>query len=167
MSKLLIPKHAMQSMAAAQAISRSSVHRMDSDDFITPKEVQRQIDALNDYILLRRTEEPDYQLPQPSGWRLTVLVLTIPEKSDGGVIVIDDAKEARSLASPQGVLLSMGPQAYKDPNRFSEPWHKIGDRIQFVKYDATMFQLANGQRLGTLNDTQPVATIDRGWGVPQ
>ena len=140
---------------------------MDSDDFISPVEVQEQLHKLQKYIDTRREEDSLYQLPVPSGWRLMVLVLTIPEKSAGGVIVLDDAKEARSLASPQGVLLALGSQAYKDPDRFKEPWHAVGDRIQFVKYDATMFQLANGQRLGTLNDTQPVATIDAGWGVPE
>lgn len=172
MSGLLLPRHQMAShmkaknAAAAENIKKTSVHRLDSDDFITPIEVLNQIDMLQAYIELRREEELDYSLPHPTGWKLMVLVLTIPEKSTGGVIIVDDAKEARSLASPQGVVVAMGSQTYNDPDRFDEPWVAVGDRITYIKYDASMFQIANGQRLGFLNDTQPVSVIDNGWEIP-
>ncbi len=84
-----------------------------------------------------------------------------------GIIIVEDAKEARALSSPQGIVIAMGDDTYSDPERFSEPWVKVGDRISFVKYDATMFQIANGQRLGFMNDTQPIATIDKDWSIPQ
>jgi co-chaperonin GroES (HSP10) len=178
MSGLLLPKTTIAQMrkqaeeATAQNIKASAIHRMDSDDFIDPAGVAQQLAQLRAYIDARRAEEPNYHLPKPSGWRLQVLMLTIPETSAGGIIVVDDAREQRSMASPQGVILSMGPACYSDPKRFTvngvlTPWHKVGDRIQFVKYDAQMFQIANGQRLGILTDTQPVATIDEGWEVPQ
>jgi len=174
MTGLLLPKHMMakrvqdRDAATAKSIASTAVHRMDSDDFLTPGDVLTQLSDLDDYIMARRETEEHYELPRPSGWKLMVLVLTIPEQSAGGVIVIDDAKEARALSSPQGVLLAMGPGAYTDADRFSidgvlTPWHEVGDRLTFVKYDASMFQLANGQRLGFLNDTQPISTIDKGW----
>lgn len=177
MSGLLLPKSTIAQMrkasddAAAQNIKATAIHRMDSDDFIDPAGVRLQLDQLFAYVAARREEQPDYHLPKPSGWRLQVLMLTIPETSSGGVIVVDEAREQRSMASPQGVILAMGPACYSDPKRFTVdgkimPWHKVGDRIQFVKYDAQMFQIANGQRLGILTDTQPVATIDEGWNVP-
>ena len=161
---LLMPKSAL---AAATAIQKTKVHRIDSDDWATKSDVQQQLDQLNGYLTERRVEEADYALPSAVGWKLMVLMVTIPEKSAGGVIVVDDAREQRSLASPQGVVLDVGPQAFKDPSRFDEPWVRVGDRISFVKYDATMFQLGNGQRLGFLNDTQPVSVIDKGWTIPR
>jgi co-chaperonin GroES (HSP10) len=164
MSKgLLLPK----SVAVATAIAKTARHRMDSDDWATPKDVEEQLKQLQEYIDLRREDDPSYRLPIPTGWKVMMLMLTIPEKSAGGVIVIDDAKEARSLSSPQGVVLAIGDQAYQDPQRFSAPWLRIGDRITVVKYDASMFQLANGQRLGFVNDTQPISVIDSGWEVPK
>jgi len=173
MSSLLVPKHYQQQASAATNIAKSSVHRMDSDDFLTPKDVAEQLAQLQSYITQRREETADenYHLPAPSGWKLMILMLTIPEKSAGGIIVMDDAKEQRSLSSPQGVVLAMGPAAYTDRERFSVngelvAWHEVGDRITLIKYDASMFQIANGQRLGFLNDTQPIATIDKGWAVP-
>lgn len=153
-------------MVGGNSIGKSSVHRIDSDDWATKKDVLAQLDQLNDYINERRQEEEDYSLPMAIGWKLMILMITIPEKSAGGVIVVDDAREQRSLASPQGVVLDIGPQAFNDPARFDVPWVEVGDRITLVKYDATMFQLGNGQRLGFLNDTQPVSLIDRGWEVP-
>lgn len=158
-----MPKH---QIAAATAVGKSSVHRMDSDDWATKTDVQAQLDQLNEYLQERRGTEGDYQLPSAIGWKLMVLMVTIPEKSAGGVIVVDDAREQRSLASPQGVVLDVGPQAFNDPSRFDGAWVEVGDRITFVKYDANMFQLGNGQRLGFLNDTQPVSLIDRGWEIP-
>lgn len=174
MTGLLLPKRMQgtpqRATSGGEAIGKSSVHRMDSDDFVTRDNVTEQLEQLKAYVAERREEEPDYTLPKPSGWKLMVLMLTIPETSAGGVIVVDDAKEARALASPQGVILDMGPAAYSDPDRFMvdgvlTPWHDIGDRITITKYDAGMFQIANGQRLGFINDTQPIATIDKGWAL--
>ena len=167
-----MPKHVAQNVAAAKAIKDTAVHRMDSDDFVSPDDVREQLAQLQEYINLRRQEEPEYNLPQPTGWKVCVLMLTIPEKSAGGVFVVDDAKEQRALASPQGVVLAVGPGAYQDTDRFGDgdgnisPWVRVGDRITLVKYDASMFQIANGQRLGFINDTQPIAVIEKGWEVP-
>lgn len=182
MTGLLLPRHQMAAVqrqkasvkdeAAASAIgSRSTNAMLASDDFVSVADVKDQLLKLAEYVTFRREEQPDYILPQPSGWKLMLLILTIPDETAGGLILIDDSKEAKSLASPQGVILAMGPAAYSDRGRFSvdgflTPWHKAGDRISFVRYDAAMFQLSNGQRLGFLNDTQPVACIDKGWTIP-
>ena len=177
MTELLLPKHVASARrtqmetSAAQSISRSTVHRIDSDDFVTRREIEGQLKKLEDYITLRRQEEPEYHLPRPMGWKLMVLMMTIPDESAGGVIIIDETKEARAVASPQGIVLDVGCAAYSDPARFSvhgelTPWCAVGDRITMIKYDASLFQIANGQRLGFLNDTQPISCIDRGWKVP-
>lgn len=169
----------MAAVADAISVNRhANTYRYDSDDFVTPEECQRQLDELQAYIDARREHEqakglkkPLYALPRPLGWKLTVLVLTVPKQSEGGVIFTDDNQEAKTLSSPQGVVLALGASAYSDPGRFTvegqvRPWVKVGDRISFVKYDASMFQLANGQRLGQLSDTQPALVIDEGWKVP-
>jgi hypothetical protein len=158
-----------QEARVADSIASTSKHRYDSDDFVTKTDVREQLEKLAKYIAERREAEPDYDLPRPSGWKLMALALTIPDKV-GSLYVIDESKEARSLATPQGVILAMGPAAYTDKERFGDPlqpWHIVGDRITWVKYDATMFQLANGQRLAFLTDTQPLSCIDAGWVVAE
>jgi co-chaperonin GroES (HSP10) len=157
--------------SVADNIQRSSINNLTSDDFVTVKEVERQLVELADYIRDRREAEPEYCLPHPAGWRVSVLMLTVPEVTEGGVHIVDDMREARGMASPQGVVLAVGAAAFQDRARFTvdgvlSPWMKAGDRVIWKKYDVTTFQIGNGQRIGFMNDTQAVATIDSGWNLP-
>lgn len=170
MTDLLLPPHLRAAVHKQAAAKRQSVNAIVSDDFATPADVKAQLDQLAAYVRERREVQPNYHLPKPSGWRISVLMLTIPDTTEGGVLMVEGDRDARAVASPQGVILAMGPNAYSDPVRFSvngvlTPWHAVGDRIQFVKYDAQPFQLPNGQRLGVLTDTQPVSLLDSGWEV--
>lgn len=160
-----------QQSAVADSIQRSSINQLTSDDFVTVKEVERQLIELREYIDDRRQVEPEYRLPHPAGWRVSVLMLTVPEVTDGGVHIVDEMREARGMASPQGIVLALGAGAFQDRSRFVingelVPWLHVGDRVIWKKYDVTTFQIGNGQRLGFMNDTQAVATIDNGWIVP-
>lgn len=175
---LVLPKHvhdrlqAQKQAAVADSMQRTALNPLSSDDFVTTKSVRQQLDELAAYVAARRGTDAGYVLPTPSGWRLLVLMLTIPQVTDGGMHLVDDTLEARSMSSPQGVVLSVGPAAYRDRSRFAwdgalEPWVEVGDRIIWKRYDLSTFQIANGQRLGFLNDTQPVAVLDHGWDVPE
>jgi co-chaperonin GroES (HSP10) len=178
MSGLIVPRHIATSArrqksetAAANSIQSSSVNILSSDDFVTRDQAKAQIDELRAYIEGRRAEDPHYALPRPIGWRVSVLMLTIPEKTQGGVHLVDENREARALSSPQGIVLSLAEGAFKDPARFMvdgeiHPWIKVGDRVLWKKYDVTMFQLGNGQRLGFMNDTQAYGVIDHDWETP-
>jgi hypothetical protein len=153
--------------AAANNIAGSRTYELQSDEFVTPRNVMDQLMQLADYVRERRAGER-YALPRPSGWKLMVLMLTLPEETKGGIALVDDAREQRAVTSPQGVVLAMGEACYTDPDRFTlngrlTAWHRPGQRITWVKYDAHLFKLANGQILGFLTDTQPVALIDDGW----
>jgi co-chaperonin GroES (HSP10) len=170
-TRQLVADKKRREAAIAASMSAGTTNALMSDDFASKDDVTRQLLQLQEYLDSRREQDPAYHLPKPSGWRIQVLMLTIPETTSGGLHVIDENREARSMASPQGVILAIGPGAYRDPARFEvngvlTPWHAVGDRIQFVKYDAQPFQLPNGQRLGILTDTQPVALLDSGWEVP-
>jgi co-chaperonin GroES (HSP10) len=161
---LILPKHVAAKLRTQTAPAAARVggfesaqkHALDTDDFIEPEEVGEQV---------RRYLAYDGVVPRPVGWRVAVLVLTIPEKSAGGVILVDDSREARSLASPQGVVVGVGETAYKDPARFPEnrPWVKVGDRVLFQKYGGRMFQLRTGQHVAILNDTEFAGVVDSGW----
>lgn len=58
---LLLPKGTAQAVmadrqkaAVADSIQKSSINHLTSDDFVTEKEVSRQLIELTDYILARR-----------------------------------------------------------------------------------------------------------------
>lgn len=176
---MILPEHVARGLAMKQAkeqaiagsIQRSATNSLSSDDFVSRKQVHEQLGELAAYIAGRRQTEPEYTIPQPVGWRVSLLMLTIPEMTDGGLVMVDETREARSVASPQGVVLSIGPNAYTDKARFTlngelTPWIRVGQRIVWKKYDVTMFQLANGQRIAFMNDTQAIGLIDDGWQVP-
>jgi len=109
------------------------------DDFLSRQDIIRQI-----------VEMPD-NYPMPMGFRVSVLMLTVPEKV-GSIVVIDSTRDAQAMASPQGIVVGVGPDAYKDKRFPSGPWCKVGDRVVFQKYAGRLFQLANGQHLSALND---------------
>jgi co-chaperonin GroES (HSP10) len=178
-SKLMLPRHVAEEMkrarsqheAVANSIQKSSMNILNSDDFVTRDQARAQLNELTDYITERRREDPEYTLPRPIGWRVSVLMLTIPETTQGGLVLVDDNREARALSSPQGIVLNLAEAAFRDPSRFTvdglvKPWIAVGDRVLWKKYDVTMFQLGNGQRLGFMNDTQAYGVIDRGWETP-
>jgi len=164
---LLLPRHVAAARAKEKAAApariggferpQNSARRVDTDDFISDGDVIDQIAQIPD----------DRPLPKPVGWRLMLLVLSAPETSEGGVIMVDDHREAKSLSSPQGVVLAMGDAAFKDPGRFDSPWCSVGDRVLFQKYGGRMFQLRSGQHLVFLNDTEIVGVVDGGWIDPE
>ena len=77
-----------------------------------------------------KTEEP--KLPKPTGWRILVLPFKMKEKTKGGVILAEDTLERQQVASQVGLVMAMGPQCYKDKERYPEgPWCKE-ERLGYV-----------------------------------
>lgn len=149
---------------AANAIANSSKTALSSDEFLSDLDILEQMAKLEEYVASQRDKNPKYDLLKPVGWRIAMLVLQPPDKTSGGLELPSDVTEQYTHKSMQGVVLGMGQSAYTDNDRFPEgAWCQPGDRIIFKRYDAQSFQLANGQRIGVLNDTQPIAKIDGGW----
>lgn len=163
---LLLPKHVAAQIQANRAnrpapakvggYETQGRHILSTDDFIDPADVAEQVATFTEYT---------GAVPRPVGWRVLVLVLTIPEISSGGVIMVDEHRDARALASPQGIVVALGDQAYGDVERFpgKTPWVAVGDRVLFQKYGGRMYQLRNGQHMAILNDTEFAGVVDSGW----
>ena len=103
-------------------------------------------------------QEP--KLPKPTGWRLLVLPFKMKEKTKGGIIITDDVGERAQVASTCGLVLSVGPDAYKDTKRYPKgPWCKKGDWIIFARYAGSRIKIVGGVgRL--LNDDEVLATVE-------
>ena len=105
-----------------------------------------------------KTEEP--KLPKPTGWRLLVLPFKMKEKTKGGVILAEDTLERQQVASQVGLVMAMGPQCYKDKERYPEgPWCKEKDWIMFARYAGSRIKIEGGE-MRLLNDDEVLATID-------
>ena len=105
-----------------------------------------------------KTEEP--KLPKPTGWRMLVLPFKMKEKTKGGVILAEDTLERQQVASQVGLVMAMGPQCYKDKERYPEgPWCKEKDWIMFARYAGSRIKIEGGE-MRLLNDDEVLATID-------
>ncbi len=100
------------------------------------------------------------KLPKPTGWRLLVLPFKMKEKTKGGVILAEDTLERQQVASQVGLVMAMGPQCYKDKERYPEgPWCKEKDWVMFARYAGSRIKIEGGE-MRLLNDDEVLATID-------
>ena len=105
------------------------------------------------------TNEKD-KLPQPTGWRLIVLPFKMDERTKGGIIMNETTLEKQQVASQCGNVLAMGPQCYKDKERYPEgPWCKVGDWVIFARYAGSRIQIEGGE-IRLLNEDEILATIE-------
>jgi len=99
------------------------------------------------------------KLPEPTGWRLIVLPFKMDEKTKGGIIVNETTLEKQQVASQCGNVLAMGPQCYRDKERYPEgPWCKVGDWVIFARYAGSRIQIEGGE-IRLLNEDEILATI--------
>ena len=75
--------------------------------------------------------------------RVVVRRLTAEEKTAGGIIIPDTAKEKPS----EGVIVAVGPGARDDSGKIIAPDVKAGDRILFGKWSGTEVKLDDQELL--------------------
>ena len=112
---------------------------------------------------LKRVDETNVDkvidhLPEPSGWRLLVLPFTPKEKTKGGLIFSQESLDKARIATTCGYVLKMGDLAYKDEEKFIEPWCKIGDWVMFARYAGARLPIEGGE-VRILNDDEVLGTI--------
>ena len=99
------------------------------------------------------------QLPTPSGWRLLVLPFTPKDKTKGGIIVAQETLDRLRIAVNCGYVLKMGPEAYKDKDKFpSGAWCKEKDWVIFARYAGSRLPIDGGE-VRILNDDEVLGTI--------
>ena len=94
----------------------------------TSKEIPKHRNAL----IEKYEKEPEKRvtteatkLPKPTGWRMLVLPFKMNEKTKGGLILAETSLEKQQVASQCGLVLRMGPDCYRDKERYPEgPWCK-------------------------------------------
>ena len=100
------------------------------------------------------------KLPKPTGWRLLVLPFKMKEKTKGGLMLAETTLEKQQVASQVGLVMAMGPDCYKDKERYSDgPWCKVNDWIMFARYAGSRIKIDGGE-MRLLNDDEVLATID-------
>ena len=99
------------------------------------------------------------RLPQPTGWRILVLPYQGTGKTKGGILLADETVEMHQVATVCGYVLRMGPDAYKDKDKFSEgPWCKEKEWVIFGRYAGSRLKIEGGE-IRLLNDDEILAKI--------
>ena len=108
----------------------------------------------------KQDKEEKEKLPNPTGWRMIVLPFKMKEKTKGGLVLAETTLERQQVASQVGLVLAMGPQCYKDKERYPEgPWCKEKDWVMFARYAGSRIKIDGGE-MRLLNDDEVLATID-------
>ena len=110
------------------------------------------------------TEEPSKtnleKLPQPTGWRLLVMPFQVKEKSEGGIIIAQEALDRARAAVQVGYVLKLGPLCYGDKERYpTGPWCKEKDWVIFARYAGSRMEIEGGE-IRMLNDDEILGTIN-------
>ena len=105
------------------------------------------------------TEKVLERLPDPTGWRILVLPYKGQGKTKGGVILTDETMQERTYTTVTGLVLKIGPDAYKDEKRFPDgPWCKKNDWIIFGRDAGSRFGIEGGE-VRILNDDEIIAVV--------
>ena len=135
-------------MKEQSSISKPKIH-LPNKELVGLKKSEEQKEVTNEKA----------KLPQPTGWRMLVLPFRMKEKTDGGIIMGTETIDRQQVASQCGNVLAMGPDCYKDKNRFENgPWCKVGDWVVFARYAGSRIEIEGGE-VRLLNDDEVLATV--------
>ena len=99
------------------------------------------------------------QLPTPTGYRVLILPRGRSAVTEGGIQLVKDTVERDTVSSVVGYVISLGPDAYKDPVKFPEgAWCEEGEWVLFGRYAGARFKIDGGE-LRILNDDEILARI--------
>ena len=114
----------------------------------------------NDLVGVKKSKKEEPKLPKPTGWRLLVLPFKMKDITKGGLHLAETTLERQQVASQVGLVMAMGPQCYKDKERYPEgPWCKEKDWVMFARYAGSRIKIDGGE-MRLLNDDEVLATID-------
>lgn len=114
----------------------------------------------------------------PKGDRVLVKPDVIEETTPGGIVIPNEHRDKHQLAQMAGVLVAVGPDAWKDrvtdiervidgelrlverrTMGYSEPFAQVGDRVCFAQYNGRNFEGEDGVQYRLLNDEDITATV--------
>tara|TARA_R110000796_G_scaffold27509_2_gene75813 strand:+ start:1291 stop:1788 length:498 start_codon:yes stop_codon:yes gene_type:complete len=156
MTKIQIPDHVAKSIEAdlkqkEQETKKETPEKETAVPYV--KEAARVLDpTLIENSLLER-------MPQPTGWRMLILPYAGKSVTEGGIHLVQQTVDRESLATVVGYVVKMGPDCYKDANKFAEPWCQEKQWVLIGRYAGARFRLGDESECRIINDDEVIATI--------
>lgn len=94
---------------------------------------------------------------EPTGYRVLVLPDVVKQKTAGGILIPETARDDHGRAQILGNLIAVGPDAW---DKYPKPWAKPGDRVMFARYGGLLVTGRDGLEYRILNDDQITAVVD-------
>ena len=89
----------------------------------------------------------------------------VDEKTEGGIIKSVKYQHEETIATVVGWVMSMGPDAYSDPNRFPNgPYCQVGDWVVFRAFSGTRLKI-HGKEFRIINDDTVEAVVEDPRGI--
>ena len=105
------------------------------------------------------------QLPEPSGYRILCAIPDIEETYDSGILKSDMTLQHEELLTTVLFVVKMGPDCYKDKERFpSGPWCKEGDFILVRPHAGTRLKI-HGREFRIINDDSVEGVVEDPRGI--
>jgi|TARA_R100001530_G_scaffold1148_2_gene1990 co-chaperonin GroES (HSP10) len=112
-----------------------------------------------------REQKEATQLPEPTGYRILITIPEKEEKTEGGILKAQETLQSEEVSTIVGFVLKMGPDCYKDENRFpTGAWCKQGDFVLFRAFSGTRIKI-RGKEFRLLNDDNIEAVVDDPRGI--
>ena len=100
------------------------------------------------------------KVPTPVGWRMVLFPLKLDSKTKSGLYLTDDTVEQSQVSTNICKVLKVGPEAYKDKQKFpSGPWCKEDDWVLITRYAGSRIRIDGGE-LRIINDDEILAVVD-------
>lgn len=105
------------------------------------------------------------QLPKPSGYRILCAIPEIEKEFDNGIAKADTTLHYEELLTTVLFVVDMGPDCYKDTNRFpTGPWCKKGDFI-LVRPNSGSRLVIHGREFRMINDDSVEGIVEDPRGI--
>ena len=116
-------------------------------------------------VLPETPEQKAKQLPDPSGYRILCAIPEIEDSYDNGLIKADTTVKYEELLTTVLFVIKMGPDCYKDADRFpSGPWCKEGDFILVRPHAGTRVKI-HGREFRIINDDAVEGVVEDPRGI--
>ena len=107
----------------------------------------------------QKKKKESEKIPQPTGFRIVILPLTLKAKTKAGLHLTDETIEQAQITTNVCKVLKIGPDAYGDTERFPKgPWCKEGDWILITKYAGSRIKIEGGE-LRIINDDEVIGLV--------
>lgn len=110
------------------------------------------MEAVKEKAVAPTEQQLEAALPRPCGYKILLALPEVKETFESGIIKPDQMRRQEEIATVVALVLDMGPEAYKDKERFSSgPWCKVGDYVLIRAYAGTRFKVY-GKEFRLVND---------------